>query len=45
MSEIYQMLLDSDGIEELDSAMGLMHDPTQFALCKGDTWIANVMHQ
>ena len=44
MSEVYQMMLDSDGTEELDSALGLMHDTMQFALCKGDTWTAKVMH-
>ena len=25
MSEVYQMILDSDGIEELDATTGLMH--------------------
>ena len=44
MSEVYQMMVDSDGCEELQSAMGLMHDTMQFALCKGDSWIAKVMH-
>ena len=37
MSEVYQMMVDSDGREELQSAMGLMHDAMQFSLCKGDT--------
>ena len=32
MSEVYQMMVDSDGQEELESAMGLMHDTMHFAL-------------
>ena len=44
MSEVYQMMVNTDGVEELELAMGLMHDTMQFALCKGDTWIAKVMH-
>ena len=35
MSEVYQMMVDSDGCEKVQSAMGLMHDTMQFALFAG----------
>ena len=40
MSEVYTLMNDDDDEAELESAMGLLYDTMQFAIEKGDGWLA-----